>query len=169
VEASESADFNLVPGLQGMDDAVKYGANDGVGFLVGHFNGLVNRFGQIGSGHLAHPRCITKKSNTAFIWCPGRQFVAPSKFKPLRSSGLTSIASQDWICELQETLSAGTIALEISRRNARVRALQDRWHQLRAGVDLILQQRDADMAHLPGGANRAALSLTTKVSTPTVW
>jgi hypothetical protein len=64
VEASESADFNLVPGSQRTDDAVKYGANDDVGFLPGCLNGLVNLFGQIGPGHLAHLRCITKKGNT---------------------------------------------------------------------------------------------------------
>jgi hypothetical protein len=65
VEASESADLNLVPGSQGTDDAVKYGADDDFGFLPGHPNGLVNLFGQIGPGHLAHPRRITKKSITA--------------------------------------------------------------------------------------------------------
>jgi len=42
-------------------------------------------------------------------------------------------------------LSAGTIALEISSRNARVAALQTRWDRLRAGLDLILDQRGADM------------------------
>src|ERR1019366_1646445 len=65
VETSESADFNLVAGSQGTDDAVKYGADDDVGFLPGHPNGSVNLFGQIGPGHLAHLRCITKKSITA--------------------------------------------------------------------------------------------------------
>jgi hypothetical protein len=45
------------------------------------------------------------------------------------------------------------IALEISSRNARVAALQKRWGRLRAGLDLILQQRGADMADLPGGAS----------------
>lgn len=54
----------------------------------------------------------------------------------------------------QEPLSAGTIALEISRRNAREQALQDRWDRLRAGVDLVLKQRGADTADVPGGANR---------------
>jgi hypothetical protein len=54
VKASESADFNLVAGSQGADDTVKYGANDDVGFLPGHLKGLMNLFGQIGSGHLAH-------------------------------------------------------------------------------------------------------------------
>src|ERR1019366_8660299 len=69
VEASESPDLNLVPGSQGTDDAVKYGADDEVGVLQGHPNGLVNLFGQVGPDHLAHPRRITKKSITAFAWC----------------------------------------------------------------------------------------------------
>src|ERR1035441_6700992 len=70
VEASESADLNLVPGSQGTDDAVKYGAHDDVGFLQGHPNGLVNLFGQIGPGHLAHSRRITKKSITVLPSAP---------------------------------------------------------------------------------------------------
>jgi hypothetical protein len=53
----------------------------------------------------------------------------------------------------QETLSAATITLEISSRNARVQALQKRWDRLRAVLDLILNQRGADMADLPGGAS----------------
>jgi hypothetical protein len=57
------------------------------------------------------------------------------------------------IRELQKTLSAGTIALEITSRNARVTALQTRWDRLRAGLELILQQRGADMADVPGGAS----------------
>ena len=55
--------------------------------------------------------------------------------------------------ELQEALSAGTIAPEVSSRNARVAALQKRWDRLRAGLDLILDQRGADMADLPDGAS----------------
>jgi hypothetical protein len=55
--------------------------------------------------------------------------------------------------ELQEALSAATIALEIPSRNARVAALQKRWDRLRAGLDLILQQRGADMVAVPGGAS----------------
>src|ERR1019366_4475790 len=43
--------------------------------------------------------------------------------------------------------------LEISGHNSRVRALQKRWDRLRAGLDLILDQRGADMADLPGGAS----------------
>jgi hypothetical protein len=54
--------------------------------------------------------------------------------------------------ELQEPISAVTIALEISSRNSRVAALQKRWDRLRARLDLILDQRGADMADLPGGA-----------------
>jgi hypothetical protein len=38
----------------------------------------------------------------------------------------------------QEALSAGIIALEISSRNSRVAARQNRWDCLRAGLDLIL-------------------------------
>jgi hypothetical protein len=46
-----------------------------------------------------------------------------------------------------------TLALEISSRNARVLALQKRRDRLRAGLELILDQRGADMADLPGGAS----------------
>jgi hypothetical protein len=53
--------------------------------------------------------------------------------------------------QLQAELSADTIALE--RRNARVQALQKRWDYLRAGLDLVLDQRGADMAEVPGGAS----------------
>ena len=65
LEASESTDVDLVPGSQGTDDAVEYGADDNVGFLQGHSNGLVDLVGQIGPGHLAHRRRITKKPITA--------------------------------------------------------------------------------------------------------
>jgi hypothetical protein len=74
VEASESADFNLVAGSQGTDDTVKYGANDDFGFLPGHLNGLMNLFGQIGSGHLAHLRWITKKEYHNVPW-----YMAPAQ------------------------------------------------------------------------------------------
>jgi hypothetical protein len=57
------------------------------------------------------------------------------------------------IRELQDALAAATIALEISNRNSRVMALQKRRDRLRAGLDLILDQRGADMADLPGGAS----------------
>jgi len=57
------------------------------------------------------------------------------------------------IRELQETLSAATIALEISDRNARVAALQKRWDRLCAGFGLVLDKRGAEMADLPGGAS----------------
>lgn len=55
-----------------MDDTVKYGADDGVGFLPGNTNGLTNLLGQIGPGHLARPRSITKKSSTGICapWFP---------------------------------------------------------------------------------------------------
>jgi hypothetical protein len=57
--------------------------------------------------------------------------------------------------ELQETISAGTIALEISSRNTRVAALQKRWDRLRAGLGLIIDLRGADMADLPRRRQRA--------------
>jgi len=44
----------------------------------------------------------------------------------------------------QETILAGTIALEISSRNSRVATLQERWDRLRAGLALILDQRRGD-------------------------
>jgi hypothetical protein len=53
------------------------------------------------------------------------------------------------IRELQETLSVGTIALEISRRNARVQALQDRWDRLRQVIDE--RAASPDFAGVPGG------------------
>jgi hypothetical protein len=71
VEASESADFNLVAGSQGTDDTVKYGANDDVGFLQGHLNGLRNLSAQLGPDHLVHPHWITKKSITVLPGAPG--------------------------------------------------------------------------------------------------
>ena len=54
---------------------------------------------------------------------------------------------------LNITVGSGTISLGISSRNSRVAALQKRWDRLRAGLDLILQQRGADMADLPGGTS----------------
>jgi len=56
------------------------------------------------------------------------------------------------IAELQSTLAAGTIALEISSRNARVQVLQNRWDRLRAGVAQLMTERGADMAEAPGGS-----------------
>jgi hypothetical protein len=53
----------------------------------------------------------------------------------------------------QEALSAATIALEISSRKGRVAALQKHWDRLRAGLELVLDQRGADMAEVPGGAS----------------
>jgi hypothetical protein len=65
--------------------------------------------------------------------------------------GIASVCSR--IRELQEAISAKVIALEISTRNSRIRALQKRWDRLRGRLDLILDQRGADMADLPGGAS----------------
>src|ERR1039457_5567267 len=94
MEASESADFNLVAGSQGADDAVEYGADDDVGFLVGQLNGLVNLFGQFGPGHLSRPRCITTKSITWLTVCPGRPLAASfSHPMALPSSPSTTLAA----------------------------------------------------------------------------
>ena len=64
LEVAESADFNLIPGSQSSHDAVKYDADEGVGFLPRHPNGSANLFAQTYPGHLVHPRRITKKSIT---------------------------------------------------------------------------------------------------------
>jgi hypothetical protein len=56
------------------------------------------------------------------------------------------------IRELKEARSAEVIALEISSRNSRIRALQKRWDRLRSRLDMILDQRGADMADIPGGS-----------------
>ena len=55
------------------------------------------------------------------------------------------------VSELKETLSARTIVLEISSRNARIQALQDRWLTLRAAIAQLMTERAADMAEVPGG------------------
>ena len=63
--------------------------------------------------------------------------------------GVKNGVSNAMVCsrvhELQEALSAATIALEIPSRNARVRALQRRWNRPCTGLDSILQRREADM------------------------
>jgi hypothetical protein len=57
------------------------------------------------------------------------------------------------IAELQEAISAEVITLEISSRNARVTSLQKRWDRLRDALVLVLDERGADMAEVPGGAS----------------
>jgi hypothetical protein len=57
------------------------------------------------------------------------------------------------IHEPQEALSAGTIALEIGGHNSRVAALPKRWDPLCTGLDLVLDERGADIRDLPGGAS----------------
>jgi Terminase small subunit len=60
------------------------------------------------------------------------------------------------IRELQETLSAGTITLEISSRNARVQALQNRWDLMRQVIaersQFYAKGVDAEDAAVPGGS-----------------
>ena len=60
------------------------------------------------------------------------------------------------VAQLRAELSVGTIALEISSRNARVQAMQDRWSMLRAGVAQLMIERAADMAEAPGGGTECA-------------
>jgi len=43
--------------------------------------------------------------------------------------------------------------LEISGHNSRVAALPKRWDPLRTGLDLVLDQRCADLVDIPGGAS----------------
>jgi hypothetical protein len=51
--------------------------------------------------------------------------------------------------ELQEALSAGTIALAVSSRKARVQALQNRWDKMRRVIDE--RATSPDFAEVPGG------------------
>jgi hypothetical protein len=68
------------------------------------------------------------------------------------ASELTNAKVRSRVRELQETLSASTIALEISSRNARVAALQTLGSAARRPRP-DLDERGADMADLPGGAS----------------
>ena len=68
---------------------------------------------------------------------------------PSASRLLTNAKVCARIRELQETLSAGTIALEISSRNARVQALQNRWDRMRRVIDE--RAASPDFAEVPGG------------------
>jgi hypothetical protein len=67
--------------------------------------------------------------------------------------------------ELQETLSAVIIARDISSRNSRVAALQKCWDRRRAGLDLILDQRAADMPCEP----QPVTSLSERYRVATLW
>ena len=70
---------------------VKYGANDDVGFLPGHPNGSVNLFGQIGTGHLAHPYNGALGHNDGGGLCPvGIRLSTSATRAPLRPSPVKS-------------------------------------------------------------------------------
>jgi hypothetical protein len=56
------------------------------------------------------------------------------------------------IRELQEAILSQVIALEISKRNARVQELQERWDRLRDGLNLVLDERGSEMTDIPGGS-----------------
>jgi hypothetical protein len=51
------------------------------------------------------------------------------------------------LIKLQTTIAAGVIAFEISNRNARVQALQDRWDRMRR----LIRERGLEMADLSRG------------------
>src|SRR5262249_18379662 len=55
------------------------------------------------------------------------------------------------VAELQSSIAAGVVTLEISNRNMRVQALNERWNQLRSAVESLLSERARDMADVPGG------------------
>jgi hypothetical protein len=57
------------------------------------------------------------------------------------------------IKELQEALAAGTIALEISRRNCRIQSYQRNWVRLQRALDLLLDARGEELKDIPGGAS----------------
>jgi hypothetical protein len=65
--------------------------------------------------------------------------------------------TDDNICarikELQTFIAAGVIALEISNRNARVQALQDRWDRMRK----LIHERGIEMANVKGGGSTGLL------------
>jgi hypothetical protein len=96
-----------------------------------------------------------------YLKCRGRYALAGERYHEpqagyrhgRRCAGLPNAVVCSRVHEPKEALSAATIALEISSRNSRVAARQNRWDCLRAGLDLILDQRGADMADLPGGAS----------------
>lgn len=54
------------------------------------------------------------------------------------------------LLEIREAISANTIQLEISDRNARVKALQDRWDRLRRVIDE--RATSVEYADAPGGS-----------------
>ena len=79
-------------------------------------------------------------TSAGYSECGAKQSAA----RLLRNANIRSRVTQ-----IQAELSAGTIALEISSRNARVRALQVRWDRMRQ----VIEQRAAspDFAKVPGG------------------
>jgi hypothetical protein len=103
-KASESADFNLVAGLQSTGNAIKYDANDDVGFLPGHLNGLANIFGQIGPRHLARPRFITKESITILRGDPNTGLLRGAALAASRQRYLSRDIPES-VCGVQECIT----------------------------------------------------------------
>jgi hypothetical protein len=108
------------------------------------------------AGHCSSRRALFS-SGSGQLWIA--RDTSPSVFRwtPAAAQGGARLLRNPSICgrirELQEAVSADVISLEITARNSRVKALQKRWDRLRAGLDLLLQHRGADMADLRGGAS----------------
>jgi hypothetical protein len=66
---------------------------------------------------------------------------------------LTNANVRARIEELKAAIAAGVVHREICARSARIEALQYRWNRLRASLDSLLNERGADMAHIPGGSS----------------
>lgn len=75
---------------------------------------------------------------------------------PASSSGTRLLTNADICARLLEPPNhdlAAVIQLEISKRNARVLALQHGWDRMRAGFDQILQERGKELAGECGGGS----------------
>ena len=70
------------------------------------------------------------------------------------------------VAELTTELSADLVAAEISDRNARIQALQERWTRLRANLDKVLEERGKEMAGVPGGSTGLLMLDYKGASTP---
>jgi hypothetical protein len=71
--------------------------------------------------------------------------------------------------ELHEPFPLPPSRSKSGSRNARVAALQERWDRLRAGLELILDQRGADMADVPGGTSGMLMRHYKGKKTRTGW
>jgi hypothetical protein len=71
------------------------------------------------------------------------------------------------VAELTTELSADLVAAEISDRNTRIQALQERWTRLRANLNQVLEERGAEMVGVvPGGSTGLLMRDYKGASTP---